>query len=115
MNGRWLVMVLGLCLPGLAGALTAGCKAATCEDVCEHQNGCEGQEQIPDCQAYCDGATQAAEKTGCADEYDALISCQGTIDTCSADTVSTFCSAQSAAYLKCASDACSEDPSKCSG
>ena len=94
-------------------ALAAGCKPATCEGVCEQQNGCEGAQEIPDCQAYCDAEVQSATDTGCKDAYDSLISCQGTINSC--DTVSTFCGAQSAAYLKCVSDACADDPTKCSG
>ena len=112
MNGRWLV-VFGLGLLGAMSALASGCKAGSCESVCEQQNGCEGAQQVPDCEAYCEAEIKSAEDTGCKEAYDSLLSCQGTVSSC--DTQSTFCSAQSAAYLKCVSDACAADPAKCSG
>lgn len=115
MARRWIAVVLVLSSAMGASALGAGCKSATCEELCERQNDCEGQEPISDCQAYCDAATKSAADTGCSDEYDALLSCQGTVDTCSADTVATLCTAQSAAFLKCTSDACAADPSVCGG
>jgi hypothetical protein len=108
---RWLV-ILGACgLLGMTSALAVGCKAASCEDVCEQQNTCEGAQQIPDCQAHCESQDLTVEAAGCRESYDAWLSCQGTVSSC--DTQSTFCTGQNAAYLKCLSDACSADPSKC--
>jgi hypothetical protein len=112
MNLRWLELLGAFALLGATFNFTAGCKAASCESVCESRNDCDGQQQTADCAAFCDDARQSAETAGCTDTYDALLSCQGTIDICSSDT---FCAGQSAAFFKCVSDACSADPSKCSG
>lgn len=106
---RWFFSI-GLLL--MTSALW-GCEPASCESVCEQQNSCEGAQQVPDCAAYCDAERTSAEASGCEESYDSLLACQGTIKSC--DTTSTFCSAQSAAYLKCVTDACSDDPSKCQG
>jgi hypothetical protein len=112
MSERWCV-VLGSGLVGVVMALASGCKPATCESVCEQQNTCPDAQQIPDCATYCDAERATVEATGCQESYDALLSCQGTVSSC--DQTSTFCSAQTVAHLQCISDACAEDPTKCSG
>lgn len=109
---RWLVVFCAVGLLGITSATAPGCAPASCESVCEGLNACEGQPQTPDCAAACEQAAQTNADIGCTDAYDALLSCQGTIDVCSSDT---FCTGQSAAYLQCINDACSKDPSKCSG
>jgi len=121
MDKRWLAhlptlrILAALGVMGLVAAplgLSIGCKPASCESVCESMNECEGATSTPDCSASCDQAIQSALQAGCTDEYNSLLSCQGTIDICSSDT---FCTAQSATYFTCVNDACSADPSKCSG
>lgn len=97
-------------LLGIAGSLSVGCKAASCEAVCEQRNTCEGQQPVTDCAAACDAEQSLAEAAGCAEEYDAKLSCQGTLDSC---TSSTFCAGQDAAYFACLNEACSKDPQKC--
>lgn len=95
-----------------AAALAAGCKPASCESVCERLNDCEGHTPVGDCAAACEAEIANAVDTECKDEYDSLLSCQGTIDVCSSDT---FCTGQAAAYATCLNDACSKDPAICSG
>ena len=93
--------VLSLFLLALGAAPLGGCEAASCEKVCETQNGCSGATQVADCQASCDADRKAADEAGCASEYDSRMSCLGTVSSCA---TSSFCAAQDAAYLKCLSD-----------
>lgn len=110
MKSPWISLVLTLGLAGAGAALSAGCKAGSCEDICEQRNGCEGAEVVPDCAAACAAELEVAKNAGCADEYDAMLSCQGTVSSC---TSKTFCAGQEGAYAVCVSEACGEDPSKC--
>lgn len=110
MSKRWVVIFGALGLFGVALAQSS-CKHVTCESVCEDRNACEGQQQNPDCNTSCDSQIQSADKSGCKSQFDSLVACQGAVDVCTSDT---FCTAQSAAYLKCVMDACSKDPSTCS-
>src|SRR5262245_58760206 len=112
MKKRCFLVLSGLCLLAAALAPAAGCKEVTCERVCEDRNECEGAMVNPDCDASCNAEIQSAKDAGCKDQFDSLIGCQGGLSVCSADTL---CTAQSAAYVKCLSDACSKDPSTCSG
>jgi hypothetical protein len=105
-----LLVVAGLAGAGALGA--AGCKAGSCEDICEQRKSCEGAEVVPDCAAACASELEVAEKAGCAEEYDSMLSCQGTVTSC---TSKTFCAAQEGAYAACISEACKDDPSKCKG
>lgn len=91
---------VGLVLAALSPSLV-GCEPASCEKVCETQNKCAGASAVPDCAASCEADKQAAEEAGCASEYDARISCQGTLNSCA---TASFCAAQDAAYLACLSN-----------
>ena len=92
---------LSLFLLAACGALSAGCKAASCEKICETQNGCSGATPVDDCQAACDADRKAAQDAGCESEYDARIDCLETVNSCA---TSSFCAGQDAAYLKCLAD-----------
>jgi hypothetical protein len=98
MKKRCFVTFGALALVFAACALSAGCKPASCESVCERLNDCEGHAQVSDCADACDAERQVASDKGCKDEYESLLSCQGTIDVCSSDT---FCSGQSGAFAAC--------------
>ena len=77
-----ILAALSLSLLALGAAPLAGCEAASCEKVCETQNGCSGATQVADCQASCDADRKAAEEAGCASEYDSRMSCLGTVSSC---------------------------------
>lgn len=110
MEKRWITLVFATGLLGAVALSPAGCKAGSCEDICEQRSGCEGAEVVPDCAAACAAELEVAEKTSCADEYDAMLSCQGTVNSC---TSTTFCAGQEGAYAACLSEACEADPEIC--
>ena len=112
MKRPWISLCLAAGLAASGAAASAGCKAGSCEDICAQRNGCEGAEVVPDCAAACASELEVARKAGCSDEYDSMLSCQGTVNSC---TSTTFCAGQEAAYAACVSEACGEDPSKCAG
>lgn len=101
MRARYLFGFLGAAIALGATLLSTACQPASCEKVCETQNGCSGATQVDDCQAACDADLKAAQEAGCEGEYKSRIDCLGSIDTCATQT---FCAAQDAAYLKCLAD-----------
>lgn len=98
MRARSLLGLFAATIALGAALLTAGCKPASCEKVCETQNGCSGATPVDDCQAACDADLAGAKEAGCEDEYKARIDCLGTLDACA---TASFCAGQDAAYIEC--------------
>ena len=88
-------------VPMFATALFAvGC-GPDCESLCEDAKECKGADKDADCGKQCDEAQKDAEKLGCEDEYDDVVSCIGDQDDiCKIDE--DACKSENAALAKCA-------------
>lgn len=100
-------LVLGL------AAFGSGCGDA-CVSSCEDFKECEGADPDTNCETQCDEGKADAEELGCSSEADAVLDCQsGVEDICNPDA--DACSSELAAYVDCATEACSGDdpPAAC--
>lgn len=94
-------------LESCAGVVTFG---SPCVNVCiVRSNRCGGD--LESCSSTCEYQDEQAERTGCATQYNALLSCQLKPEALCSGFES--CPEPFQEYYQCMSDACNADPSKC--
>jgi hypothetical protein len=98
-------------VPALAGGLAAGCGSADCTSLCQQSNQCPGVNPMmpTDCAKSCASADTLNVASGCADDYEQVVSCAGSQpDVCT--TPATACSQEIATYQVCIETFCMTKP-----
>ena len=80
--------------PRIAAALAllvlAGCRARTCESLCDDQKGCPNatdQTTAVDCGATCAAASRWTDERHCQSAYAEYLDCQADGDVCDPDAI----------------------------
>ncbi len=84
-----------------------GCGSADCEELCEKANDKCGEEEKQNCDKSCDQLENLAEKSGCEDEYDDLLSCMDDADDICDENK---CSSETTKYGTCVGKYCVANP-----
>jgi hypothetical protein len=99
-------------VPMLAMAFFATGCGASCESLCEDGKECKDADKGRDCDKECEEAEDLADKAGCTDQYDDVVSCLGDEDDiCKIDE--DTCKSEFSAQQKCMAKYCEKHLDEC--
>ena len=104
------LLVVGL-LGGCGGKDNEGDGGnSRCESFCQESNSCDGDMPEPgQCGYSCAAVDDVNRSSGCADEFEAILSCVDGIDVCDSNQAA-MCDTQASNWLDCFEAYCTAHP-----